>query len=312
MAETNELVVVIDQSGVEQQTANTLKESFLPFFEQAEEWRRKAEAIRVTDASQVLEMQSARFARLRLREIRINADKTRKALKEDSLRYGKAVQGVYNVIEYLIAPIEEHLEKQERFVEIQKAEQEARLKAAREMELAPYAEFVPPVFLGLMPEDEYQTLLQQVKGQMAQKIEMEQKAEADRIERERKEAEEREKMRVENERLKKEAEEREKAMQQERAKAEAERKAAEAKLQAEIAARQKIEAEARAKAEAERKAAEAAKSAPDKEKLLAFAGTIDTIVCQEVAGDKAAKIVSDSMQLLAKVSAFIREKTAEI
>ena len=58
-------------------------------------------------------MQEARIARLALRDIRIQADKTRKALKEESLRYGKAVQGVYNVIEYLITPIEKHLEERE-------------------------------------------------------------------------------------------------------------------------------------------------------------------------------------------------------
>ena len=81
---TNELVKVVDTSGVEAQTATTLKEKFLPFFEQAEEWKRKAETLVVTDASQVHDMKMARTARLALKEIRVNADKTRKALKEDT------------------------------------------------------------------------------------------------------------------------------------------------------------------------------------------------------------------------------------
>ena len=115
------LITEIENSGVEPTTALMLKDKFLKFFEQAEEWKEKADGINVTDASQKHDMQMARTARLALREIRINADKTRKALKEDSLRYGKAVQGVYNIIEFLIAPIELRLENQERFVEIQAA-----------------------------------------------------------------------------------------------------------------------------------------------------------------------------------------------
>ena len=126
---TNELVKVVETSGVEPQTATTLKESFLPFFEQAEEWKRKAEALVVTDATQVHDMKMARTARLALKEIRVNADKKRKELKEDSLRYGKAVQGVYNVIEFLIAPIEKHLQEQEDFVAIAEAERKARKEA---------------------------------------------------------------------------------------------------------------------------------------------------------------------------------------
>ena len=119
MEQNNELVRVINESGVEQSTALTLQSSFLPFFEQAEQWKIKAESLVVTDASQTREMKMAREARLALKDIRVSADKTRKALKEDSLRYGKAVQGVYNVIDYLIAPIEKHLEEQEKFPEIQ-------------------------------------------------------------------------------------------------------------------------------------------------------------------------------------------------
>lgn len=315
--EKNELLVIIDQSGVEQQTSQTLKEKFLPFFEQAERWKRKAEAIVVTDASQKHEMQIARQARLALREIRINADKTRKALKEDSLRYGRAVQGVYNVIEFLVKPIEDHLENQERFVEIQEAERVATLKAKREIEIAPYADFAPPAFLGLMSEDDYQKHLNGAKNLFQQKIEAEQKAEAERIERERKEAEERERIRAENEKLRAEAEAREKQMQAERAKAEAAKKEADKKIQAEREARQKVEAEAMAKAEAAKKEIEAEKaraeaeekarqSAPDKAKLAALAEAVDAIEIPSVSSEEAKKIIEDTKTLLAKVSARIR------
>lgn len=339
---TNELVKVVETSGVEAQTATTLKEKFLPFFEQAEEWKRKAEALVVTDASQVHDMKMARTARLALKEIRVNADKTRKELKEDSLRYGKAVQGVYNVIEYLIAPIEKHLQEQEDFVAIAEAKRKAELKASREMELQPFAEFVPfGLNLGEMSEEDYAKTLNGAKLQSQAKIEAEQKAEAERIAKEKAEAEERERIKIENEKLKAEAEAKEKQLAEERAKAEAERKAieekarkekaaADAKLKAEKEANEKLQAEIRAKAEAEEKAkreAEAkaqaemkakeladkkAKAAPDKAKLNDFAKMLDELALPELKSEEANKVLTDAKTLLAKVSTFIREKSSII
>lgn len=183
---TNQLVEVVDQSGLEVQTAKSLKENFLPFFEQAEEWKKKSEELIVTDVSQVREMKMAREARLALKDIRVNADKTRKALKEDSLRYGKAVQGVYNVIEYLIVPIEKHLEEQEKFAEIQEAKQKAELKSKREMDLMPYSEFVPfGLDLENMSDEDFQKTLNGAKLQLQAKVDAEKKAEAERLENDR-------------------------------------------------------------------------------------------------------------------------------
>ena len=289
---TNELVKVVETSGVEPQTATTLKESFLPFFEQAEEWKRKAEALVVTDATQVHDMKMARTARLALKEIRVNADKKRKELKEDSLRYGKAVQGVYNVIEYLIAPIEKHLEDQEKFAEIQEAKRKAELNIARKNEIQPFVEFIPyELNLGELSEDVYAQTLKNAKILFQAKIEAEQKAEA----------EERERIRIENKRLKAEAEAKEKQLAEERAKAEAERKA---RKEAEA----KVIAEQKAKALLEKKA----KAAPDKAKLNDFAKMLDELTLPELKSEEANKVLSDAKTLLQKVSTFIREKSSII
>jgi hypothetical protein len=338
----NELLQVVETSGLEQQTSNYIKEKFLPFFEQTEQWKKKANELIVTDVSQVHEMKMARTARLALKEIRVNADKTRKELKEDSLRYGKAVQGVYNVIEYLITPIEKHLQEQEDFIVIQEAKRKAELKSVREMELQPFAEFVPiGLNFGDMSEDDYQKTLNGAKLQLQQKIEAEQKAEAERLAKEKQEAEERERVRIENEKLKAEAEEKERLFQQERAKADAERKAleekarkdkaeADAKLQAEKEAKEKLEKELRAKAEAERKekielaAKEAAelkakqeadrkaKSAPDKAKLIDIAVKIDNFELPDVKSEEAKSILIDVKTLLKKVSTYINERASLI
>lgn len=328
---TNDLVKVVETSGLESQTSNYIKEKFLPFFEQADDWKQKAEALVVTDASQVEEMKMARKARLALKEIRVSANKTRQDLKEDSLRYGKAVQGVYNVLEYLIVPIEKHLQEQEDFIAIQEAKRVAQLKSAREMELMPYREFVPyGSNLGELSDEDYQKTLNGAKLQLQAKVEAERKAEEERIAKEKAEAEERERIRLENERLKAEAEEREKLLAQERAKAEAERKAieeqarkqkaeADAKLKAEREAKEKLEAEIRAKQEAEAKAKQEseraerkAKAAPDKVKLTDFANMLDALTMPDVKSEDGKKIVSDAKLLLEKISAFVREKTSLI
>lgn len=186
MEKQNQLMVVIQESNVEPQTAQSLKDSFLPFFDQAEEWKKKAEGLVVTDVSQIREMKIAREARLALKEIRVQADKKRKELKEDSIRYGKAVQGVYNVIEFLIAPIEKHLELQEKFVEIQDAKKKAELKLKRETILQPFMEFVAyGLDFGIMSEEDFQKILNGAKLQLQAKIDAEKKAEYERKEQER-------------------------------------------------------------------------------------------------------------------------------
>jgi len=338
----NKLVTVIKESHVEESTALTLQNAFTPFFNQANEWVEKVKSIVVTDASQAEEIRQAREARLRLKEIRIQADKKRKELKEDSLRYGKAVQGVYNVIEYLIAPLEKHLEDQERFVEIQREKIKTELRIKRESELAPYFEFIPSgLSLADISEDDFQKILAGSKIQLQMKIDAEKKAEAERLEREKIEAEEREKIRLENIKLKKEAEEREKLAEIERKKAEKEKlerdkkeiaekearekdlaaereKAAkekaesDKKLAAEMAERKRIEDELKKKEAEElriRKEAEEkekkAKLAPDKEKLVEFSKLIESIKLPEVSNPEAKKAILESKEMLNKISIFL-------
>lgn len=347
METNNELVQVITESGVEESTALTLQNSFLPFFEKAKEWKEKAESLVVTDVSQTREMKMAREARLALADIRIDADKKRKALKEDSLRYGKAVQGVYNVIEFLIKPIESHLLDQEKFAERQEEKRKAALKAERDAELLPYIEFVPyQVDLGELSDEGWQKLLSGVKLQAQAKIDAEKKAEEERIAKEKADDEERERMRVENEKLKAEAIEREKKAQEElaeqkrladiekkkqddllaseKAKQDAERKLAEEKLAKERAERTKIEAELKAKqdaeiaeqnrkeqAEKERIAAEKkAAKAPDKDKLTAWVkGINESVLIPLMSTHESGAVAND---IYAKFQSFIKWANSQI
>ena len=327
----NELVEVIEKAKIEQGTAKMLQESFNPLFTKAQEWKLEADKIIVTDESQTEMMAKAREIRLSLQKVRTDADKKRIALKEDSLRYGKAVQGIYNVIEFLVKPIEKHLENQEKFIERQEEQKRLVIKQKRESEILPYAEFVPGGFdFGIMTEEDYQRLLAGFKIQYQLKQDAIAKAEAEKIEAEKKAKEEQERIRIENEKLKAEKEAREKEIAAERA-------ANEKKLKAEKEAREKAEKEKkeieekqrkekeietnRIKAEkeaenkriaAEKEAERKAQNAPDREKIVKFIADLSLLEYPDVKADEAKKIIDFARIEIGKLSAQLSNKISQL
>ncbi len=257
------LSVVVRESGLEVESAKNVLETFVPLLKQADEWRKKVAGLVVTDVSQVAEMKLARDSRLALKEIRVNAEKARKRLKEDSLRRGKAIDGAYNIVEFIIAPLEKELQAQEDFVKNKELERKAALKEARSSVLVPLL-LSPHELVGLVLEDmtpeTFQQLVDFKQAASIARAEGARRIEADRIAREHDEAVERERIRVENERLKAEAAEKEKALQAERARVDRERaEAAEATRQENLRQQALREVE-RQKAETERKRIEAEKA----------------------------------------------------
>lgn len=107
------------ESGLEKTKADIILTKFQDYFKLADDWEKKAKQIVVKNETQEVEMKMARTGRLFLREKRTAIEDTRKELKEQSLREGKAINGIANVLKALIVPIEEYLEKQEKFIEIQ-------------------------------------------------------------------------------------------------------------------------------------------------------------------------------------------------
>lgn len=324
----NTLALAVSETAVDTEIQNMLVERFTPFLEQANEWRERANALVVTDITQTREMKMAREARLALREIRISADKLRKELKEDSLRYGRAVQGVYNVIEAAITPIEKHLETQEKFREIYELKQREALRQEREELTREVREFmIANINLGEITEEDFQRLWNGAKLQKQAAEEAARKAEEERIAREKAAAEERERLRVENERLKAEAEAREKERRAEldrmemehraaNIKAAQERLEAERKMAEERAAREKAEAELRAKqeaearAEAERQAAlEADLAKGDKAKIQDLLADLRTLKTKYDFRSKKYKTLYISVtDLLEKIITYITAK----
>lgn len=250
-----EAVAVIKQENLAEPSAVAIQSGFAPHFAAAGEILKKCRTITVTDASQKAEIKAARDYRLALKNTRVAAEKTKKALKDESLRTGRAIDSFYNILLHLTASEEKRLQEQEDFAERQEAARKLALKTARVEELTA-VQFSGAAFLALgdMPEPEYQAILEGAKLAHAAKLEAAARAEQERIAREQAEAAERERIRLENERLKAEAAKREAELKAEREAAakEAARIAEEARIE-----RERIAAEQKAKDESARKEREA-------------------------------------------------------
>ncbi len=132
----NQLVVIVEESGLTGSKAQFILENFQDYFKVAAEWETKARTLVVTRPEQKAEMALARDGRLFLREKRLAIENSRKKLKEDVLREGKAIDGIANVLKALIEPIEKYLDEQEHFVEIQEKKKEDAHRAEVEARMA--------------------------------------------------------------------------------------------------------------------------------------------------------------------------------
>jgi len=284
MTETMTFEIVPQSAGLEPAAKTSIEAAFSGFFQQAAEWKDKV--ANITDPKE------ARAARLTLVKLRTGADAVRVENKAQYLRMSKAIDGANNIFLALVVPLEQQCEAIEKAEERRIAAERIARATERLEAVRPYVEEgfpIPP--LGDLSEIQFTEYLAGAKLLHETKATAAAKAEADRIEREQKEATERaereakvaaerEAQRLENIRLKTEAEAREAAMKAEREAAEkerakieaaaaAERKKAEAaRLAAEESARKQraaIEAKAKAEAEAREKAEREAKALRDAE-----------------------------------------------
>lgn len=125
----NKLQIMIKESDLPEDKSAILIGKFASFFVDVQVWEKKAKAIVVKDESQKVIMDQARQGRLFIRKIRLDIEKCRKELKEQSLREGKAIDKVSNFLKDALEPIESHLDRQEHFVEYREAEKEAIIQA---------------------------------------------------------------------------------------------------------------------------------------------------------------------------------------
>jgi len=321
----NELTLVAQESGIDENKIQTLMSSFGKAYEEARGLVKEAKKISVTSEKQKDEMQLARQVRLDLKGTRVKVEKVRKELKEQSLREGKAIDGMANIIKALIVPMEEYLEDQEKFAERIQVQKEIKIEQDRVVSLGRYVEDVEVYDLHpkRMLDETFCKLLETSRVAFNAQKEAEKKAEEESVAKLKAEREEQERIREENEKLKTEAEAREKkeaklkAIQEAKLKAEREkREAIEVKLNKEREAIQKAKEARKAKDEAERVVAEEEKRkallAPDKEKMFILADKLYNFDLPNMSNRESGKIVDEVRNELCRIAEILREKAKSL
>jgi C4-dicarboxylate-specific signal transduction histidine kinase len=148
----NKLQVIVDEHDIAKENSKQLIEAFgAPFTEvgniiEGYRWDDNGElivtegTIVVTEETDIKGMKQARDTRLELKKVRTTVENRRKQLKESSLRTGKAIDSVAKFIKDSIRPVEEHLEKQEKFAEIKEAERIVKIRNERLEAITPYCD----------------------------------------------------------------------------------------------------------------------------------------------------------------------------
>jgi septal ring factor EnvC (AmiA/AmiB activator) len=239
--------------------------------------------LKVVDVNDKAGLKKVHDARMEVRRVRIDLEKSRKALVEDSVAFQKKVNAEAKRINGIIEPIETHLENQEAIVEREKErlkkieeDRQREILTKRLNDLAAVGFAINPTFVQMMNEDDFGKLLAEktaaFEAEQQRKIEEAAKAEAER-KRLAQERAEFERQKAEADRLERERQAVIEAERKERERAEAEARAEIQRHQAELKAeRERLErleferqakerAEAEAKARVEREAKEAAERA---------------------------------------------------
>ena len=126
------------ENGLPREVVLSIDSKFKEYEDIANEWNKKAYEIEVTDESQVELMQQAKEGRLLLKAKRVEIEKTRKRLKEQSLLEGRFIDSLAKRLFMIIEPAEEHLGIQERYAETKEQLRKAKLKIDRLALLNPY------------------------------------------------------------------------------------------------------------------------------------------------------------------------------
>ena len=153
--------------------------------------------LKIKDLADKEGYKAVREARLTVKEKRVFVEKRRKELKEDSLRFGKAVDAEARRITALLEPIESHLEAQEGWWDTEKErlkqeaiKQEQEKLQARVDALRQYNCSIPVAALQVMDDTDFDWTLESVKAEyeIAEKARIaaeKEKQEAERLELER-------------------------------------------------------------------------------------------------------------------------------
>lgn len=332
MEQKNELELYVEQNKID--NTNILS-NFGNLYQEARQIVDEVKDIVVIDESQKDLMQKARENRLKLQKIRVNADKIKTELKAGIIRDGRAIDGINNLFKALIVPVEEHLEKQEKFAEIKEQLRLEKQLNERVEKLSQYVTDVSLYSLKDMADEVFENLLAGCKSNF-ENAQQEQKdaQEKERIENDKrntfrsrqnqlapyslfinqeidletsvdefnkiylKAIEDKKKYDQEQEAIRKQNEQLQKKIDDERKAKEQ----AEENLRKEKEAQVNKEANEKAQFEADKKAQEEADRqkllAPDKVKILDFAIQLSKIEAPAVKSNEANQILSEALKII--------------
>lgn len=147
METKNELIQLIDQSGLAKEKTVQLGEQMTKFFNIAVDWNDKIEQIVITDPTQTKEMKVARETRLMLRQYRLDAQKlikqNRDDLKQqmsDQILLDKLYLNAGKMISATFENLETKLEQKEKFAENWEREQRAIVRSERLSQLSEFTD----------------------------------------------------------------------------------------------------------------------------------------------------------------------------
>jgi colicin import membrane protein len=308
--ENTALDLVLNESGLVLTDAEEIKQSYLPYFEQLAEIKDLASKINFENPTE-LDEKIARELRLRTVKIRTGSMDVKDNRKKIHTLRGNLEQDAWNLIKSTCLLEEETFAQVEKARERKETARKALLKTEREAQLTGLCDDPSLFNCGEISEDQFNSLFNGLKVAHVAKLEAELKAEQDRIAKEKADAEERLRVKAENEKLKTENEAKEKLLKEQQAKADAELKKAEAVRKAEqekadaileaqrkqaeekakkekaiTDAKLKAEREAKEKLEAELKAKKEAEELAEKERLAELAKQEEVKAQAELMPDK--------------------------
>jgi hypothetical protein len=227
----NQLVVVLPEeiaqiaANVSVEKRNEVQTVLNHVFNGVSKMREQLDSVAVVDQNDKVNMKLANTIRLGVRQVRLEAEKTfdakRAEVQQQMLSY-KTEDSLWlkakQTMQILTKEIEENARWKEETKERFEAEQKELKTQQRMIKVAKVAPEMARTEFESMSDETFEMFFTGIEKAFNDKIEAEKKAEEARIQKEKEEAAERERIKVENERLKKEAEEKEKALEVERKK----------------------------------------------------------------------------------------------
>lgn len=180
--ESNELIVIVEQSGLEKTKGQVLLDKFSGYFKDAGEYEQKLNAIALKETPEKADIQAASVFRKAMKAKRVEVENTRKALKEESLREGQTIDSIAKILKNLIEPLEEKAESIEKYYERKAAAEKELRRQARMEALLPYNVAVQAGLIADMDEAMWENYFRGIVVDHEAKLEAERKAEAERIE----------------------------------------------------------------------------------------------------------------------------------